>query len=455
MNGTIRQVVHQALLGKPNVSEPTLLPAALKAQPVESNTSPEKDNGDAATAEPLTFDQTIATALKADPKIRAGIEAINQANADFWTASLFPNPSYFGDVQLLPLDRAFTVTRQGGPPQMDQQLSYPIDWFLFGKRAANMASTAAGVRVSEADYADLIRKRVTDTALAYYDLLEAKALLSLAKEDLDSLRKVEAATKKAVDAGGRPLVDLTRARLDVLKSEQSLREATSNVAIARAKLRAQIGRRDQDPDFDIAGNLEGPLSTEPLAAEEALTLADRNRPDIKSLRLQIEKAARDVHTEKTKCYPQVTPQMGYTRQFQMEATGFPDASSWSAGLTVSLPIFDRNQGNRAKASSVLVQNTHNLEAGLVDLRAEIVQVTQDFQTTYQTATAVTNEQLKAAADVRDAINKAFDAGGRSLLEVLDAQRTYRETYRLHINSRANYWRALQRFHSAIGQQLQR
>jgi cobalt-zinc-cadmium efflux system outer membrane protein len=404
--------------------------------------------------EKRSFDQIINESLIADPKIHAGFEAINQANADYLTSTLRPNPTYTGDAQLLPLTRPFTVDLQGGPPQTDHQISWPIDWFLFGKRAAAMASALAGVRVSEADFADLVRQRVRDTAVAFYDLAEAKALLVLAGEDLENLRQVEARTRRLVDAGGRPLVDLNRARLDVLKSEQSYRDAQTAVINATANLRAHLGRRDADPTFDVAGNLDAPLTAEPLPVEEAFTAAEQNRPDIKSLQLQIDKAARDVRSERTKAFPQVTPQVGYTRQFQQKAIGFPDASSWLVSLNVTLPVFDRNQGNIAKARSVLVQNNFNLEGGLVDLRSEIVQVVREFEAARQTATAVATEQLKAAADVRDTITKSYEAGGRTLLEVLDAERNYRDTYRLYINSRANYWRAVYRFSSAIGQQLQ-
>src|SRR5262249_36983549 len=175
-------------------------------------------------------------------------------------------------------------------------------------------------------------------------------------------------------------------------------------------------------------------------------------PDIASLRLQIDKANRDVHTEKTKAYPQVTPQVGYTHQFQQKAIGFPDADSWMMAVNMTLPVFDRNQGNIAKARSVVAQNNFNLEAGLVDLRAEIVQVTRELETAYRNATAVSGEQLKLARDVRDSINKAYQAGGRSLLELLDAQRNYRETSRLHITTRANYWRSVYPDSSAIGKQ---
>jgi cobalt-zinc-cadmium efflux system outer membrane protein len=401
----------------------------------------------------VTLDRAINATLLGDPKIRAGLEAINQANADLITSSLPPNPTLTADALLLPLTRPFTVDRQGGPPQTDYLASYPIDWFLFGKRAAAMASAVAGVRVSEADYADLVRTRVRDTATAFYDVVEAKALLDLARQDLENLRRVEAATRRALEAGGRPRVDLDRTRLEVIKSEQELREAEKTLAVAKAKLLAQMGRRDPDPTFEISASLDTAVTAQPLPVEEALALADQNRPDIRSLRLQIEKAGRDIHTERTKAYPQVTPQLGYTHQFQQKAIGFPDADSWNMSVNVTLPFFDRNQGNIAKARSVRTQNTFNLEAGLVDLRAEIVEAVQEFRTAYQNAGAVAEEQVRLAREVRDSIEKSFQAGGRTLLEVLDAEREYRDTYRTYIMNRANYWRALYRFNSAVGRQV--
>jgi cobalt-zinc-cadmium efflux system outer membrane protein len=401
----------------------------------------------------VTFDQAINATLLADPKIRAGLEVINQANADLLTSSLSPNPTLTADVQLLPLTRPFTVDRQGGPPQTDYQISYSIDWFLFGKRAAAMASASAGVGVSEADYADLVRTRVRDTATAFYDVVEAKALLDLAHQDLENLRRVAAATQKAVDAGGRPQVDLNRTRLEVIKSQQDLREAEKTLTVAKAKLQSLMGRRDSDPTFDVSATLDAAVTDQPLPVDEALTLAEQNRPDIRSLRLQVEKTGRDIHSERTKAYPQVTPQLGYTHQFQQKAIGFPDADSWMMSVNLALPFFDRNQGNIAKAKSIRAQSSFNLDAGLIDLRAEIVEVVQEFRTAYQNAGAVAEEQVRLARDVRDSIEKSFQVGGRTLLEVLDAEREYRDTYRTYIMNRANYWRALYKFNSAVGRQV--
>src|SRR5262249_47008328 len=179
-------------------------------------------------------DEAINATLLANPKIRAGLESINQATADLVTSSLPPNPELNVSQTLLPLTRPFTVDRQGGPPQFHARLRYRMDWFLFGKRAAAMASARLGVRVSEADYADLVRQRVTDAAVAFFDVLEARALLDLARQDQEDLKRVEASTSKAVEAGGRSVVELNPNRPDVPNSQRAPPEAAVTPAHAHA-----------------------------------------------------------------------------------------------------------------------------------------------------------------------------------------------------------------------------
>lgn len=403
----------------------------------------------------LTLDQVINTCLLADPKLRAGFEAINQARGDAMTAALKPNPNFNVNQTLLPLTRPFTPNNQGGPPQLDAGFSYQIDWFLFGKRVAAMRSAALGVQVSEADYADLIRQRVLEAATGYFDVLEAKAIRELARQDVDNLVRIEAVTSNAVEKGGRPPVELNRVRLDRLKAEQALRDAQNNVVAAEARLQSILGESDPDPNFSVAGNLEKQQFAQPLPVEEAFAIAKSNRPDVNSLQLKIQQAQADTLVEKRKAYPTVTPVAGVTRQFQQSTIGFPDASSFGFGLTMSLPIYDRNQGNRFKAASIVEQNNHELLARIVALRAEVIQVLSELTTAAANSKAVAEEQLKLAEQVRNSINQAYEAGGRPLLDVLDAQRNYRETYRAFITSRANYGRASMRFYATLGERVVR
>jgi outer membrane protein, heavy metal efflux system len=406
----------------------------------------------ASASERMTFDEAVRETLMADPKIRAGFESITQARADLLTSSLFPNPTLTTDGIFLPL-RAFTPERPGGPPQMDVTVGYPIDWFLFGKRAAAMTSARIGVRTSESDYADLIRQRVATTAGAFYDVLEAKSLLELARQDAKNLKDLADRYEKAKGLGGKALVDWNRVRLDLFKTEQAVRDAEAAVVVAKGRLRSLFGRTAPDPDFDVVGDLDAPLAGEPIDLEKAYALAQENRPDVQSLRSQVDKANADIVVADRQRWPQITPGVGYSRQFQGTALGAPDADSMTATVTMTLPIFDRNQGNRWKTRSIAVQNGFLLDSALVDLRAEITQAHSDFLTAYRNTQAIGAEQKKTAQAVLDSILTGEKLGGLKVIEVLDAERAYRETHRAYINSRANYWRAVYRFSAALGKQI--
>jgi cobalt-zinc-cadmium efflux system outer membrane protein len=399
----------------------------------------------------LTLDQVINAVVVSDPQLRAGFEAINQASADALTASLRPNPSLYTDIQLLPLTRPFTPLQQGGPPQFDALVTYPIDWYLFGKRAAKMVVAARGVRASEADFEDQLRRRVAEAAGGFFDVLEAGALLALVRQDVGTLEQLEAATAKAVAAGGKTQVELNRLRLDLAQARRLAREAETSLVTAKASLRAMMGRTDADPAFDLEGALDAPLEAALPPADEGFALAVESRPDLRALRWKVAQGQAHVEAERRNAYPSVSPMLGYTRQFQ-KSIGFPDANSWDAAATISLPVFDRNQGNRARASSALAQSQFQYEAALAALRAEVETAAQQYRSARATATEIAGEQLRLAREVRDAIATAYQAGGRPLVDLLDAERIFRETARAYVSSRAAYWRAVYRYRSAIGQQ---
>jgi outer membrane protein, heavy metal efflux system len=440
-------------------------PPTTGAEPVEPPTSD--------TVE-LSLNVAIAQTLARDPVLRAGFQDIAAANADFVTASLKPNPELEIMQSLLPLVRPFREgINEGGPPQFDVLLAYPIDWYLFGKRAAAMRSAAAEVRVSRAEYEDLVRLRVLEVAEAYYDVMEAQAFVTLTQQDAENLTTVEQVTQVAVENGALPRVELSRIRLDRLNSEQALREARRDLRTAKANLRAVMGgyipganRPDRvgpvEADFQVADLVTGvddpdhqdPTLLELLAdLDRVFDVAMVNRPDILALNLRIAQTRAEMELQRREAYPEITPMIGYTRQFQQVAIGQPDADSWGAGLAMTLPVNDRNQGNRLLAAAQFRQSNQQLQAGVLDLQAEVLSVAADLETALVNSRAIADDQLRLAEDVRDSIRRAYEAGGRPLIDVLDSQRNYRETFGNYISSRANYLRAVQRFNATVGTQL--
>jgi cobalt-zinc-cadmium efflux system outer membrane protein len=424
------------------------------AQATEEISLPEPMGALAAAAESgMTLEEAVLEALQCDPTLRAGAEAIHQAEADFETSRLPPNPTLTLNGTYLPL-RPFTAATPGGPPELDVIAGYPVDWFLFGKRAAAIGSAKLGVCVSTADYADLVRQRVSGAIAAFYDVLEAHAMLDLAREDLASQKRVEHITQQQVQLGGAGSIEVDRIRISVLNSQREVCDRQTALITAKAKLLAALGRTNASATFNVKGSLQIPHAATTPQTQQAIELAAQNRPDIASLRRQIEKAQAEIRVQKTTAYPSLTPAVGYTDQYQT-SQGSPDAQSMSVSLVASVPLFDRNQGNIHKAQSTATQAVLNLQAQLVQLHAEIAQAVAEFDSAKEDATLVGPEQLRTARSVRDRTEAGFKAGGKTLLEVIDAETAYRDTHRTYILSQSAYWHTLHRLNAAIGKQVLR
>jgi cobalt-zinc-cadmium efflux system outer membrane protein len=398
----------------------------------------------------LNLDEAIQEALAHAPDLGAACEAIAQARADLRTVSLVPNPQLNAGTTLQHLPGGqFTASNPGGPPQYNIDLAQPVDTFLFGKRTAAMESARRAVEVATADVDDLKRQRIGAVASGFFDVLEARALLDLSRVDLEDLRRVEGLIRRRVDLGGATKVDLDRAQLAAAVAAQDLRTAETTHAGALASLRALIGRGNAEPGFDVVGSLDVVHTEEAPGIEQVLELAEAARPSLISLRQQIEHWEAETRSQKRQAFPTVEVQLGWVYQHQ-EPIGARDFSEWEAAVTTSLPVFDRNQGNIAKAESQARQARQTLAAARVALLAEITQAVAAFRGSAAAVVAADPLQLQAAQQVRDRMEAAYREGGRTILEVLDAEHAYREARRLHVHAQSSYWHALYQLNAVAG-----
>ena len=182
-----------------------------------------KGEGAEAETVPVTLDKAIRETLEVDPKLRAALQSVDQARADLWTSGILPNPTLTVQGVYLPF-REFTPEKPGGPPELDVIVGFPIDWFLFGKRAAAMSNARCSVDVARADYGDQVRQRVAGTVAAFYDVLAAGEMLALARQDLENLQRVETMTRDRFKAGGGAAIEQERIRLSVIDAEREVRD---------------------------------------------------------------------------------------------------------------------------------------------------------------------------------------------------------------------------------------
>lgn len=410
-----------------------------------------KAQGEAIPITQVNLNELVLSSLYSHPFIRAEVEKVSQAQADFWTSSLKPNPLLSSSMSLMPLTRPFTVTRQGGPPQFDLGMEFPIDWFLFGKRTAAMSVAHFGVHASEAELQNAIRLRVLESATTYFDALESQLLREVAEKNVENLRRFNDLTRQAVENGVRPEVEGKRISLDLLAAEQDLRIAIARENIASGRLKALTGQADSTVAVAPGEWPEYENITSVPDLFESIAAAEKNRPDLASLRWQIVRANADIDYQIRAGKPTVLPSLGYTRQFQEKAIGFPDANSWGVGLSVSVPVYDRNQGNIAKAEARRRATQFQLEAAELQFEAELRTALAELETALANKQSLESEQLELASEVLRSIETAYQTGGRPLLDVLDAQKNFREINSRAISAKAAYWRAVYRYFAAVGQ----
>jgi len=401
-------------------------------------------------AEPaVTLPDAIQACVLTNLKVQVGKEKVQQAHGELLTEGTIPNPSLFVDGQLLPLQNV-NILNQAGPPQYDAQLTIPIDWWLFGKRVAAIEAARWNIDVANADTADLIRRQTAATVEAFYDVLESRALVKLSEEALLDVQRIEDITKKQVELGGAGTIELDRMKLAVLDSRRDLRLKQETASLAKARLRTLIGRARPNDDFEVEGTLQVSAIATPPTLEEAFVLAQQHRPDLISDRYSVNQAQSALERERRRARPQVAITPGYSYQAQNWVTGFRNANLYSIALTTTLPITDRNQGGIAKAESAVRQTQLALLADQADIRAEIEAALATYRRAFDNVQRNDPQSLQAARDLRDKTEAAFKVGGRKLLEVLDAQRMYRERTQLLYTSQADYWRSLSRLNAAIG-----
>jgi cobalt-zinc-cadmium efflux system outer membrane protein len=325
-----------------------------------------------------------------------------------------------------------------------------LDWLLFGKRGAAVASARVGLEEARANYQDSVRQRKTEIAVTFLDVIEAMELLDLARQDATDLDRLQAIAQQRVALGGAAAVEVDRIAVAVLEARREARRREAALRISRSALAAVIGR--EDPEFEVEGDLA--VGTPPPAPDlpALLAIAEQSRPDIRARRHSVERAAAELRLAQRSAWPELTSRAVYSRQYQ-ESLGFPDASSYGLGLDLTLPLFDRNQGNIRKVVSVQSQRQLELRGALLALRTEIEQAASDYSVAREAVVGEDRAQLEAARRVRERVQRAYELGGRPLLEVLDAQRIYREAGRQTSSGRAAFLRAAHRLNAAVGQDV--
>jgi cobalt-zinc-cadmium efflux system outer membrane protein len=393
----------------------------------------------------FTIDEAVRQATDRNMTLLAERWNLTVADAAIVTARLRPNPVLSGGANSLDwLGTGFDEVNGAGPPEYSVRVDVPFERGHKRELRTEVASNAK--QVAEAQLADSIRRLQLEVTLAAVDVLEARAKLRLARDNQDALQKLVALNERRLTSGAVPPLEVTRSRVAMLQYRSSVTAADLSLTQARLKIHALLGRTPSEPLADISDELGlAPAATAPpLDAVQAAALT--NRPDVRALRSDEARSQYDLRLQLAQGRVDYTVGAEYRRQQGVNGKGN------LAGLFVSvpLPVFNRNQGEIARANAEHEKATRSVTALETNVSAEVASAYAEFQSARGLLADIEAELLKPAADARAGTAYVYQAGATSLVDVLDAQRAFNDTMDAYYTAQAAYRRAEARLRLTTG-----
>jgi cobalt-zinc-cadmium efflux system outer membrane protein len=393
--------------------------------------------------EKITLEQALAEALEKNLSLLAERVNISIAEARLITARLRPNPvvSAGGDHLDL-LGTGFNEINNAGPAEFNVRTDFTIE--RAGKRSSRIAVAQHALGVAELEFLNAVRGLRLEVQSAFVEALLARHRVELARQNLEALNRIVEVNQVRWRAGDVAEVELIRSRVAALQQANALRRAELDLRTVLIRLQTLMGRARPAPDFDVLGELRRETRVAPL--EEWLKIALENRPDLLALRRAVQRSAAELQLELARSKPDLTLGSEYRRQQGLAGTG----NMLGFFVEIPLPVFDRNQGEIARAREELRQAELRVRALEASIRAEVENAYRQWQSSRESLEQIETAMLAQAREVRDITEYAYRRGEASLLEFLDAQRAFNETMQAYYEARAEYARSLYLLESSAG-----
>jgi cobalt-zinc-cadmium efflux system outer membrane protein len=388
----------------------------------------------------ITLDEAIQMALQHNHNIIAARTTIQQSEAEEVTANLRPNPTLFGDWEYLPFFSPSHWTSQylHDSTEIDGGLSYLIER---GKKRQHRLQAAKDVTaVTRSQVEDNERGLSFQVASLYINAELAESTLDLANQDLKSFQSTVDIGETQYKAGGISENDYLKIKLQLLQFQSDVEQAEVAKAQALSDLRQQLGFESVSADYDVAATFEyQPLK---LNLEDMQLKALQNRPDLRAANQGITAAQSQFELQKAIGKQDVTVSGNYSHVNALNA-----ATLYSS---IPLPIFDRNQGEILRSRIAITQAQEQKSFANGQVLTDVKDAYVNFQSNDRVVQLYLKTYLDAAKRSRDISDFAYHRGGASLLDFLDAERTYRATELAYRQTLASYLLAVEQMRESVG-----
>jgi cobalt-zinc-cadmium efflux system outer membrane protein len=372
-------------------------------------------------ARSITISDAVSIFLQQNLQLVAARYDIDTAEAEKLTARLRPNPQLNISTSDIPL--ALT-----GPLIKEQTYDYGVSQTveLGGKRSKRIAAADANADLARGIFQTVVWQLTNDLKRKFYTALLAESLFKLAQENQKTFAETLKQTTELYKAGEISGLELKRLEVEKLKFDTDVANSQRDYEVAVRDLRVTLGGDYQAMDIDVAGTLD--YQPYDFSPDELRADALAARPDLKAAQLGERAASASIRLQNALRIPDLTFGAG-VEQVPLGTNTF------NVGVGITLPLFDRNQGERAKAlidrkrAQTQQQLLTNQVSGDVDKALVAFEIQKRRVELYRAGV------LTKVDEIQNLTEFALKAGESSTLDLLDAVRTRRDTL-------ASYYQAL-------------
>jgi outer membrane protein, heavy metal efflux system len=388
----------------------------------------------------IDLDTAIQLALTHNHSLKATRTQVQQNEAQEITANLRPNPTFAADSQFVPFfsPQNFSGTNVDQVQQFDVGLSYLFE--RGHKRQRRLKAAQDATAVTRAQIADAERTLTFNVSQQFISVLLAESTLQLALEDLKAFQQTVDISEEQFKAGYIGEGDYLKIKLQLLQFQTDVSSAKLAKVQALVGLRQLLGYDAVPENFEVAGD----LAYKPLKSglDDLKLQALRERPDYKAAELGVTAAESQIQLAKA------NSKVDVTGTYNVDHV----AGETTASIFASFPlaIFDRNQGEIARTKYALTQSQEQQQSASDAVLSDVSNAYEMVKSNDEVVQLYTSGYLKQAQDSRDISEYAYKRGAASLLDFLDAERSYRATQMGYRQALASYMTALEQLKAAVG-----
>jgi cobalt-zinc-cadmium efflux system outer membrane protein len=398
----------------------------------------------------MDLDAAINMLVSQNLDLLAAKLEIPMAEADILTANLRSNPIFYADQQLVPYGH-FSFLRPGGPQQSDVNINYPLD--ITFKRAARTASAREARSVTEAQLQDAVRNQIDNLYTVYEGVVAAGLTLKFSEVYLTGIKKLLVVTEELYRDGQIQESDLNAVQANVFKARLQVRESakakiTANRALALI-LNMPLENVEKIDVFDPVGKLQ----RLPVPKEELVKRAVTHRPDLIAFKYGLRRAQADLKLAKASAYPDAYI-LYQPFTFQNNTyLGVQSAYSWTLGATLTVPLYNRNQGNVTRARINISQTEIQVASAERAVVNDVLNAALELDQSLIAVNEFRKEIYPVSKKVRDAAFKRFTGGTTSALEFLAAQQDFNDQVRAYRDALVRHRQAILDLNTAVGERV--